>query len=144
MYNHLYLYGDEPHPSMRQIPIDWSFIVMGIRPMRMSENSPQTSETAAIMPGGEGCIVGRQVIVLSRRSLTNSNGNEVFDKITVALWFYNLLSYFLLYRHGTDGWHVNMSLQVSSSRRRQRSKISQLIFYAYQLSQSPNEFNTIL
>lgn len=91
-------------------------------------NGPQTSEIATVIPVAEEGILSCQDIVLRRSGKINFNGNEVIDTIPGPHPYYDPLTYVLLLLHDTDGWRINMSLQDSSSRRRQSSKTSSPMF----------------
>lgn len=76
-------------------------------------NGPHATKVAAIIPGAEDGLFGRQDIVIRRRGELKANGANHFDKILVTHRSYDPLSYFLLLPHGTDGWHLRLQLQCT-------------------------------
>lgn len=100
--------------------------------------------TSAVILETEDDIVKRQEFVIKHCDNLNANGSELFDTITITHRSFHPLSYVLLLSNGADGWHPGLRHQYSSSSRRQSSRVTFLMLYAYQLFQPPNQFSTIL
>lgn len=105
-------------------------------------NGPEASEVAVLIPGNEDGEIGRRDIVVRKRGILNSNGNEVLDPISVTHRSYDPLSYALLFPDGRDGWHPELRFFADGQRR--HTKVTPLMFYSWQLFQRPSEFSTIL
>ncbi len=46
-------------------------------------NRPSCSEVSALMPGNEEGMSGKRDILVTKRSQANSNGNKIFDKVSI-------------------------------------------------------------
>lgn len=64
MYRQLHLCENGPQPSMLQIPVKWSFVVIGDAPINLFDDTTVPDfGNVAIIPIPEDCIVGCQTIV---------------------------------------------------------------------------------
>lgn len=106
-------------------------------------SGPQAFKTAVVVLGAEDSIFGRQDIIICRFGKLNADGSNLFDTISVTHRSCDPLCYNLPQPREIDGWRLGLRLQSTLPSRRQNPRMFPLMFYAYQLFQSSNQFNTI-
>lgn len=107
-------------------------------------NGPTASEVAAIIPGPENGEVAGRYIILRRRGVLRNSGNEVFHRLPISHRSYDPLSYVLLFPYGQNGWHVDIAARPDLIEGGAGPVVTPRLYYAYQLFQRCNSFNTLL
>lgn len=107
-------------------------------------NGPHSSEIAAIITGVQDDTIEWQYIVVCRRRELNATFSERFGTVPLTHRSQNPVSYIILLPHDTDGWHLRLLLQCSSSSKRQSAHMVFLVFQAYPLFRKSSQFSPVL
>lgn len=105
---------------------------------------PQFAKNVAIIFRAEYGSLGRQAIVICRRGQRRQTGSERFDTVPITDRLYGHLTYIYFLPLEMGGKHPSLPLSCATSKRQRASEMFLSMFYAYQLSQCPNQLNTLL